>query len=96
MSIFPRITRILDVTGYEITVLFDNQEKKTVDFSPYILAHSDHKYVADLQNKTYFMNVAIDEIGGVQWPNGFDCSARKLYYWESTEIPETSITLRMP
>ena len=92
MFIFPHITRILDVTNYEITVLFDNQTKKTVDFSSYIRANSDNKYVAELLNKTYFMNVVIDEIGGLQWPNGFDCSARKLYYWEYMEMPEKATT----
>ena len=87
MAIFPRITRILDVTDYNVTVQFDNQSTRTVDFSLYIRDNNDNKYVSALLNKTYFLNVSIDEIGGLQWPNGFDCSARKLYYWETEEIP---------
>ena len=87
MASFPRIVQILDVSPYLITCLFDNGEKRCVDFSDYLFSNSSHRLVSPLLSKAYFMNVSIDEVGGLVWPNGFDCSARKIYYWEEESVP---------
>jgi len=87
MAKFTHIVQILDVSPYSITCLFDTGEKRNIDFSEYLKANKSIKIIATLLNKAYFMNVAIDEVGGLVWPNGFDCSARKLYYWDENLIP---------
>ena len=87
MAIFPHIIKILDVNPYTITCLFDTGDKRSIDFSEYLQHNKANKFIASLLNRAYFMNVAIDEVGGLMWPNGFDCSARKLYYWDDNLIP---------
>ncbi len=87
MADFPHIVQIIDVSPYNVTCLFDTGEKRTIDFSDYLLTQKTNKIISALLNKSYFMNVFIDEVGGLVWPNGFDCSARKLYYWDENMIP---------
>jgi hypothetical protein len=87
MAVFPHILQILDVSPYTITCLFDTGEKRSIDLSAYLQTNKANKIIATLLNKAYFMNVVIDEVGGLVWPNGFDCSARKLYYWDENLIP---------
>jgi hypothetical protein len=78
------IALILDVSPYIITSLFDTGEMRSIDFSEFL---QTNKIIASLLNKAYFMNVALDEVGSLVWPNGFDCSTRKLYYWDENLIP---------
>ena len=87
MTLFPRIIQIIDVSPYKVSCLFDNGEKRIVNFLEYLNTNKSNRLVAELLNKAYFMNVAMDEMGGIVWPNGFDCSARKLYYWDENLIP---------
>ncbi|MFA5972857.1 MAG: DUF2442 domain-containing protein [Lentimicrobiaceae bacterium] len=82
-----RLTQILDVSPYTITCLFDTGEKRSIDFTEYLQTNKANKIIAALLNKAFFMNVVINEVGGLVWPNGFDCSARKLYYWDENLIP---------
>ncbi len=87
---FYRIVRILDVSGYKITCLFNTKEKRIVNFEPLIKANQANKLVKELLSKVYFLNVSIDEIGGLYWPNGFDCSANKVHDWnKKTSIGST-------
>jgi hypothetical protein len=87
MKTIPRIVEILDVTNYRIMCLFDNRQIREVDFENYIHNNLQHKFIAPLSNHAYFMNVIIDEVGGLCWPNGYDCSASKIYDWDKEEIP---------
>jgi GTP-dependent phosphoenolpyruvate carboxykinase len=85
---YNRIVRILDVSDYKITCLFNTKESRVVDFGPFIKANKTNKIVEALLDKVYFLNVAIDEIGGLYWPNGFDCSANKIYDWDKKNIED--------
>ncbi len=87
MTLFPRIIQIIDVSPYTVSCLFDNGEKRILNFQEYLNTNKSNRLIAELLNKAYFMNVAMDEMGGIVWPNGFDCSARKLYYWDQNLIP---------
>jgi len=87
MTIFPHIVQILGASPYTVTCIFDTGEKRTVDFADYLNANKANQIAAALLDRAYFMNVAIDEVGGLAWPNGFDCSARKVYYWDENLIP---------
>jgi hypothetical protein len=90
---FNRIVQILDVSDFRITCLFNTKETRVVDFEPYIVANKTNKLVNQLLNKAYFLNVAIDEIGGLYWPNGFDCSANKIFDWDNISIPDKKMKL---
>jgi hypothetical protein len=83
---FYRIVRILDVSGYKITCLFNTNEKRIVDFEPFLKANRSNKLINELLGKVYFLNVSIDEIGGICWPNGFDCSANKIHDWDKKTV----------
>ncbi len=83
---YNRIVRILDISDFQITCLFNTKEMRFVDFEPFIKANKANTLVMGLSNKVYFLNVSIDEIGGLYWPNGFDCSANKIYDWGQENV----------
>ncbi len=74
-----RIFEIVAVEPYKITCIFQDKKIKTVDFRSYLLEKSDHKLVKPLLDERYFMQVSLDRIGGLQWPNGFDFSPLSAY-----------------
>ena len=76
MKSATRITQIIDVEPYRIRCQFSDvaRSTKTIDLEPYLLANQAHPLVVQLLNRNYFMNVSLDEIGGLVWPNGFDFS----------------------
>jgi hypothetical protein len=54
---------------YTIWMRFADGFAKEVDFKPII----GEGVSAPLLNPEYFRQVAIDNGGGLEWPNGFDC-----------------------
>ncbi len=79
MKKVTRITKIMAVEPYKITCLFGDKAIKTLDFSDYLTQRIDKALIKPLMNPAYFMNVTLDELGGLQWPNGFDCSPIAAY-----------------
>jgi hypothetical protein len=59
----------LEILGnYKILLRFQDGDSKIIDFYPLI-----GKGVSEpLLNTDYFKKVAIDNGGGIEWPNGFD------------------------
>jgi hypothetical protein len=79
MKPVTRIIEILAVEPYRITCLFNDKSLKTIDFANYLNRRADKALVSPLLNPSYFMNVTLDELGGLHWPNGFDCSPLAAY-----------------
>lgn len=74
MKAVTRIQQIMAVEPYQITCLFSNNQIRTIDLKPLLDANPTHKLLKDLRKERYFMQVSVDEIGGLRWPNGFDYS----------------------
>ena len=74
MKAVTRIQQIIAVEPYRITCMFQDKQVKTVDLKPLLDANPTHKLLNDLRHERYFMQVSLDEIGGLRWPNGFDYS----------------------
>ena len=53
---------------YTLTLQFQDGGTKTINFQPLI----GKGVSAALLDKEYFKQVAIDNGGGIEWPNGFD------------------------
>ena len=68
-----KIHDIIKVTAqhdYNITVVFDDGLKKTIDIKPFI----NDGISIELRDKDFFNQVYLDN-GSVTWPNGYDfCS----------------------
>ena len=63
---------------------FNDGESKIIDFKTLIGKGISHK----LLDTDYFKLVAIDNGGGIEWPNGFDFCPN--YLKEFVDIAETS------
>ncbi|MEI6816076.1 MAG: DUF2442 domain-containing protein [Bacteroidota bacterium] len=63
-----KILEIKVVSDYCIWIKFNDGSVKVVDFKD-IIGQGLSK---ELLNKDYFMKVAIESGGGLEWPNGFD------------------------
>ena len=74
-----RIYQIIAVEPYRITCLFQNKEVRTIDVKPYLDRNPAHALIKPLFKPSYFMQVGLDELGGLQWPNGLDLSPRTAY-----------------
>lgn len=74
-----RIFEIVAVEPYKITCIFQDKKAKTVDLRSYLMEKSEHKLIKPLLNERFFMQVSLDSIGGLQWPNGFDFSPLSAY-----------------
>ena len=79
MKPVTRIRQITAVEPYKVTCLFGDKTVKAIDFADYFARRNDKPLIKPLLNPTYFMNVTLDELGGLQWPNGFDCSPLATY-----------------
>jgi hypothetical protein len=66
---------------YTIWMKFADGFTKEVDFKPII----GEGVSAPLLSLEYFQQVAIDNGGGLEWPNGFDCCPNYLRELEQTQ-----------
>ncbi len=83
MKPVTRIVQIMAVAPYQVTCQFATGETRRVDFQDFLQQNERHPKVKPLLNPQYFMNVTLDELGGLQWINGFDCSP-----WSAFELGE--------
>ena len=63
-----KIIAIKLLGDYILSLQFHDGESKTINFQPLI----GKGVSAALLDKDYFKQVAIDNGGGIEWPNGFD------------------------
>lgn len=63
-----KITDIYNVGNITLRLTFSDGETKTIDFKPLI----GKGISSPLLNSAYFEQVAIDNGGGLEWPNGMD------------------------
>lgn len=78
-EMYLKITEILSVEPYAITLRFNNGEVLKKDFEKFLKKNKDIALVSKIYNETYFYQCTIDEIGGLCWVNGLDLSAEKIY-----------------
>lgn len=79
MKAVTSIKQIMAVEPYRITCLFQNGQIKTVDLESLLEANPTHVLLREFRRKRYFIQVILDEIGGLCWPNGFDYSPRSAF-----------------
>jgi hypothetical protein len=84
MKSVTRIFEIQAVEPYKITCLFQDKTSKTVDLKPFLEKNSRHKLINPLLNERFFMQVTLDHLGGLLWPNGFDFSPLSAYQMGQT------------
>ena len=66
--------------GYRIKVTFDNGIVKIRDFKEEIFRFQDSNVVKPLVDPDYFKKFKIvNNYGGLEWPNGYDCCPNWLY-----------------
>ena len=63
-----KIIEIRYEDGYRVWIRFNDGEFKTIDFRPLIGKGISSK----LLDTEYFKLAAIDNGGGIEWPNGYD------------------------
>ncbi len=63
-----RVVQVLPQSGMTVRVRFADGVVKVLDMRPFI---SDG-ISAPLANRDYFRQVAVEEGGGITWPNGYD------------------------
>jgi len=62
--------------GYQLTVVFDDRTRKTVDLDPLLKG----PVFEPLRDPEYFAKVVVDPVcGTVVWPNGADFAPEALY-----------------
>ena len=70
--------------GYKLWIRFNDGESRIIDFEMLIGKGISNK----LLDTEYFKLVAIDNGGGIEWPNGFDFCPN--YLKEFVDISETA------
>lgn len=64
-----KVTQIEIVADYTLRLHFKDGTIKVIDFEPLL----GKGISAKLLDKDFFRRVTIDNGGGIEWPNGFDC-----------------------
>jgi hypothetical protein len=78
------IKQINKVEPFNINVLFNTGETKTVDLNQKLIdwSKSDNSKFRDLLNPDYFMKVKLNpDLETVYWDNGIDFCPDSLYDW---------------
>ncbi len=63
-----KIIELKYVDGYRLWMQFNDGASKAIDFTSFI----GEGISKPLLNYDYFKQAAIDNGGGIEWPNGFD------------------------
>ena len=63
-----RIVSVKPLENYMLEIEFADGLRKVIDVRPFI----GKGISAVLQDETYFREVALEDGGGIAWPNGFD------------------------
>ena len=82
---FPRITRVRYVQGYELELTFADGKQARLDFKDRVLGRGG--VFVPLEDTDFFKRVRVDpEIGTLVWPNEVDFCPDVLYS-EATGVP---------
>lgn len=76
----PKAIDVKVLKGYELEIVFDNNEKRIFDVKPYF----KFKQFQELKNKNIFETVKIAGLS-IEWDNGADICPDELYS-NSTKI----------
>ena len=79
-----RVISVKPLANYLVRLSFSDGTHKEVDLHPYI----GKGIAAALKDETYFHKVAVEEGGGIFWPNGYDFCPNFLY----DELPAVDLT----
>lgn len=71
----PTAVKVIPLDNYRLQILFDNNEEKIFDVTPYI--HGN--WYSELLYPAYFRSVFVNNYS-VEWPNGQDLCPDELYY----------------
>ena len=63
----PRVLKVLPEENYRLSIVFDNDERREFDVTPYL----NRGIFSELKDPNYFRQVAVS-MGTIQWPNGQD------------------------
>jgi hypothetical protein len=82
------LVKIVDfeiVGPYTLRIIFDDGEKRTINFEPVLHGH----YYGPLRDPSVFNKVILDpEISTLVWPNDADFDPATLYNWDQGEGEE--------
>jgi hypothetical protein len=78
-----KVKQVTSLDEYKLKLLFANGTEKVVDIMPFI----GKGISAQLRDRAYFQQVAIDSGGGIYWPNGYDFCPNFLY----EDVPEADL-----
>ena len=81
----PDAIAVEALPDYQLSVIFNNGEKKVFDCKPYL----DYPAFRELQNESYFTFVKVGQ-GSVCWPNGQDIAPETLYLESRIPNPEVA------
>ena len=81
-----KIVEIRYVGGYQFWLLFQDGYSATVDFTTII----GKGVSAPLLDVEFFKKARIDNGGGIEWPNGFDCCPNFLRDYMSHSVKAAS------
>lgn len=76
----PKAIDVKVLKGYELEIVFDNNEKRIFDVKPYF----KFKQFQELKDKNIFETVKIAGLS-IEWDNGADICPDELYF-NSTKI----------
>ncbi len=71
----PTVVKVIPKENYNLSLEFDNGEKKTFDVKPYIKG----SWFGKLNDKSYFFAVKTNGFN-IEWPDGQDICPDDLYY----------------
>jgi len=73
------VIRVIPLDDYKLLLVFDNNEKKTVDLEKQVKEISNARFDR-LNDRAYFRTVRVDEgLGTIVWDNGYDICPHLLY-----------------
>lgn len=80
--------KILEISEYTLTCLFNKDEIRTVDLRELIEKYRriNDGLISKLSNPDYFKTVRLDSYGTLTWDNGVDFDPDNLYKMSQSEI----------
>lgn len=71
MKLLPKIIRILEITPFKITVLWNTAEIRVIDFSPLfqVWEEEGEAYVTDIKEWDVFKKATVSDNGTLAWNN---------------------------
>ncbi|HLO14554.1 MAG TPA: DUF2442 domain-containing protein [Anaerolineales bacterium] len=63
-----KVVSVKPLENYLLEIEFEDGLRKVIDMRPFI----GERMSAALRDETYFRQVALEDGGGITWPNGYD------------------------